>query len=121
MCDRSHMQTLLIVDDHPTFRAVAREALEGRFAVVAEAADAAEALVLARELRPELVLLDVQLPDADGFLVAEALAAQDDPPVVVLTSSRDPRELEPLLDGSPARGFIAKELLSAETLASVVT
>jgi hypothetical protein len=53
--------------------------------------------------------------------VAEALAAQDDPPVVVLTSSRDIRELEPLLDGSPARGFIAKELLSAETLAAVVT
>jgi CheY-like chemotaxis protein len=121
MCDRSHVQTLLIVDDHPTFRAVAREALAGRFAVVAEAADGAEALALARELRPELVLLDVQLPDADGFLVAEALAAQDDPPVVVLTSSRDIRELEPLLDGSPARGFIAKELLSAETLAAVVT
>jgi CheY-like chemotaxis protein len=120
VCDRSHMQTVLIVDDHATFRAVARAALAERFAVVGEAADGAQAVALARQLRPELVLLDVQLPDVDGFVVAEALAAEDHPPVVVLTSSRDRAELEHLLARTPVRGFIEKEWLTAEALAELV-
>ncbi|MFL5925987.1 MAG: response regulator [Gaiellaceae bacterium] len=114
------MQTLLIVDDHAAFRAVARVALAERFVIVAEAADGARAVALARELRPERVLLDVQLPDADGFAVVEALAAQDHPPVVVLTSSRDRRELELPLARSSARGFIPKERLSSEALAALL-
>src|SRR5215510_788064 len=102
------MPTLLIVDDHASFRAVARAALCEEFTIVAEATDSVSALELARELRPDVVLLDVQLPGVDGFAVAAELAAADEPPIVVLTSSRDQRDLEPMLQGSPARGFIEK-------------
>ena len=108
--------TLLLVDDHASFRAAARAALSERFTVVGEAADGPQAVALARQVRPDVALVDVQLPGLDGFAVAVALSAQEDPPQVVLTSSRDRRDLEPLLRTSPARGFIAKERLSVTSL-----
>ena len=80
---------VLIVDDHASFRALARMVLVADgFDVVGEAGDGADALSAARELRPDVVLLDVQLPGTDGFAVAEALAAQPPAPAVVLVSSR---------------------------------
>jgi CheY-like chemotaxis protein len=111
------MRTVLIVDDHASFRAIARAALSERFCVVGEAADGVQALARAAELRPDVVLVDVGL---DGFGVAVALAALDDPPQVVLTSSRDRRDLEPLLRETPARGFIAKERLSDASLGELL-
>jgi DNA-binding NarL/FixJ family response regulator len=114
------MPTLLIVDDHAVFRAVARAAMAEQFTVVGEAADGVEAVELAAKMRPDVVLVDVGLPGLDGFAVASALCAQDDPPQVVLTSSRDRRDLEPLLRASPARGFIAKERLSGRSLAELL-
>ena len=67
---------VLIVDDHPSFRATARLLLETEgFEVVGEEADGASGLRAARELSPDLVLLDVQLPDIDGFEVAAQLTA----------------------------------------------
>jgi len=120
VCDRRPVKTLLIVDDHPGFRAIARAALATAFSIVGEAADARSGLALARQLDPDVVLLDVQLPDADGFAVASALAAQRDRPVVVLTSSLDPKDLKPLIERSPARGFIEKERLSAAALSSLL-
>jgi len=120
LCDRSGMPTLLIVDDHAAFRAVARAALSEGFTVVGEAADGAGGLALARRLRPDVVLLDVQLPDLDGFAVAVTLAGQDHPPMVVLTSSRDRRDLDPLLRQSPARVFVEKERVSADALAELL-
>jgi DNA-binding NarL/FixJ family response regulator len=107
---------VLIVDDHATFRAMARAVLaDGGFEVVGEAADPEAALAAASELRPDCVLLDVQLGDADGFDVAEALAGATGVQVV-LTSGRDPDELRPLVNGSAARGFIPKERLSPSAL-----
>jgi two-component system nitrate/nitrite response regulator NarL len=113
-------QTVLIVDDHAGFRGFARRLLEaGGYTVVGEAGDGASALVAVEELRPELVLLDVMLPDTDGLAVAERLGGDPDGPVVVLTSSREAAELEQRLQRTPARGFIHKDELSPAALAIV--
>jgi DNA-binding NarL/FixJ family response regulator len=108
---------VLIVDDHPSFRASARRMLEAEgFEVVAEAGTGAEALQAADAWRPELVLLDVHLPDAQGFEVAERLTANGSSPAIVLTSSHDASDLGPLVERSGARGFIPKSDLSGEAL-----
>jgi CheY-like chemotaxis protein len=118
-CDDSHVPTtLLIVDDHAGFRDFARRLLEaGGYTVVGEAEDGASALSAVQALRPELVLLDVMLPDCDGFAVAERLAWNADGPVVVLTSSREAADFGQRLRRTPARGFIHKDELSAPALA----
>jgi DNA-binding NarL/FixJ family response regulator len=113
--------TVLIVDDHAAFRASARALLQAEgFEVVGEAADGAEAVQAAIILRPEIVLLDIQLPGLDGLAVAEQLAAVPDGPAVVLISSRDAAAYGPRLQSTPARGFIPKSGLSGEALAALV-
>jgi DNA-binding NarL/FixJ family response regulator len=105
----------MIVDDHATFRASARRLLEtSGFEVVGEAADGVTGLALARELRPDLVLLDIALPEMDGFDVAERLAGS--PSKVVLISSREQKDFGRRLRRSGAVGFVSKDELSAETL-----
>jgi DNA-binding NarL/FixJ family response regulator len=112
--------TVLIVDDHLSFRATARAFLEGEgFTVVGEAADGASALEAAESLRPDVVLLDVHLPDIDGFEVAAKLRSGDGP-AVVMTSSRDARDYGRLVEESGARGFIPKAELSGETLSALL-
>ncbi len=111
------VRSLLIVDDHSGFRRSARDLLEtGGFVVVGEAADGAGAVQEAVRLHPDVVLLDVRLPDLDGFAVAEQLARLDDAPVVVLTSSTDVATLRHRLPGSAARGFLPKVELSGAAL-----
>ena len=108
-----------MVDDHATFRASARRLLElTGYDVVAEAGDGASGLALVRALQPELVLLDVALPDMSGFDVADALAGS--PSAIVLVSSRDPVDLGRRAQKSGAVGFIAKDRLSEETLRELV-
>src|SRR5512133_266827 len=98
---------VLVVDDHPSFRRLATKLLEaGGFDVVGEAEDGASALAAARRLQPELVLLDVLLPDMSGLAVAEALAGDSHHPRVVLVQS-------------PAAGFLTKSELTAEALAAI--
>ena len=107
----------MIVDDHAVFRRVAWALLEAEgFAVVGEAADGETALAEAARLRPGLVLLDIQLPDLDGFEVAARLASLVDPPAVVLTSTRAASSYRRRLAGSSALGFIAKSELSGQAL-----
>jgi DNA-binding NarL/FixJ family response regulator len=107
--------TVLIVDDHPSFRASARVLLESEgFNVVGEAVDGASAVTEAFRLRPQLVLLDVQLPDIDGFDVAARITAQPGSPAVILVSSRDSSDFGPLVSRSGARGFVPKAELSGE-------
>jgi DNA-binding NarL/FixJ family response regulator len=115
--------TVLIVDDHPSFRASARMLLEAEgFEVVGEAEDAASAIRAACALRPDLVLLDVQLPDGDGFDVAERLTAQQNgaAPAIVLVSSRDGCDFGRLVERCGARGFIPKAELCADRIAALL-
>ncbi|MEP6476269.1 MAG: response regulator transcription factor [Actinomycetota bacterium] len=113
--------TVLIVDDHEAFRTSARALLEADgFDVIGEAADGREAVEAVALLRPDVVLLDIQLPDEDGLAVAERLAAAADPPAVVLISSRDAAAYGPRLPASPARGFISKSGLSGDALAAIL-
>ena len=108
---------VLVVDDHPSFRrcASALLAAEG-FEVVGEAADGESALIAAGRLAPELVLLDVQLPDLDGFEVARRLLTGNPGLSIVLVSSRDRSEYGPLIEASGARGFVSKGDLSGAEL-----
>lgn len=112
---------LLIVDDHDGFRCVARAMLEADgFAVVGEAVDGQGAIASAAALRPDVVLLDLQLPGMDGFDVALLLAALPDPPIVVLTSSRPIEDLRRRTESSPVAGFLAKHELSGEAINAMV-
>jgi DNA-binding NarL/FixJ family response regulator len=112
--------TVLIVDDHAAFRASARALLQAEgFDVVGEAADGAAAMEAVAALRPEIVLLDIQLPDLDGLTVAEQLATVPNAPAVVLISSRDAAAYGPRLQATPARGFIPKAGCPGEALAAM--
>jgi DNA-binding NarL/FixJ family response regulator len=113
--------TVLIVDDHPSFRASARMLLESEgFEVIGEAEDGESALAAVLELGPQVVLLDVQLPDIDGFEVAARLTQNGAGPKVVLTSSRDVDDLGPLGESPCVRGFIPKSELSGAALEALL-
>lgn len=109
----------MIVDDHAAFRASARAALElDGFEVVGEAQDGRSAVELANELEPDLVLLDVVLPDVSGFDVAERL--KDGSSKVILISSREQRDYGQRVQRSAALGFVSKDNLSGEALATML-
>jgi DNA-binding NarL/FixJ family response regulator len=111
--------SVLIVDDHESFRRSAKMLLELEgFKVVGEAEDGASAVELARRLQPELVLLDIALPDTNGFDVALQLAGG--PSKVVLTSSREQRDLGRRVRTSGALGFVAKDRLSGQALTDLL-
>jgi DNA-binding NarL/FixJ family response regulator len=113
--------TVLIVDDHPSFRASARTLLEAEgYEIVGEAENGAAALLAVKELKPDLVLLDVQLPDMDGFQVADQLRRFADPPAVVLTSSRDSADYGRCIQGCGASGFVPKADLSGAAIAALL-
>ena len=112
---------MLIVDDHEGFRKSAAALLRAEgFRVVGEAADGLAALAQVDQLRPDVVLLDVRLPDLDGFTVAERLAAAAEPPTVVLVSSREASTYGARLAETRARGFISKRELSGDALRKLV-
>jgi DNA-binding NarL/FixJ family response regulator len=113
--------TALVVDDHRLFRATARMLLESEgFDVVGEAEDGASALSEVARLRPDVVLLDVQLPDATGFDVAKLVTSKRDGSRVVLVSSRSASEYGELVAECGAVGFIAKDELSGQSLGAAL-
>jgi DNA-binding NarL/FixJ family response regulator len=114
-------ERVLIVDDHRSFRAAARAMLEADgFVVVGEAADGASAVAECTRLEPGVVLLDVQLPDVDGFAVAERLSRAARPPRVLLVSSRPAGTYRRRLAAAPVVGFLAKSDLSAGSVTALL-
>jgi CheY-like chemotaxis protein len=108
---------VLVVDDHPAFRRAARRLLEAAgMVVVAEVAGAVDAIETATAMRPDLVLLDVRLPDGDGFAVARLLADAGLGPTTVLTSSRSEPGYAAFARDVGAAGFVAKADLTAAVL-----
>jgi DNA-binding NarL/FixJ family response regulator len=111
---------VLIVDDHASFRAWARAVLQGEvFEVVGEAGDGASAIAEVRRLRPDVVLLDIRLPDTDGFQVAARLS-EDSSAAVVLVSSRDASDYGSKIEQSRVAGFIPKADLSGAALEALL-
>jgi len=120
-CHHPGMPTILIVDDHATFRLEARQLLEAEgFTVIGEAADGEAALSLATQRRPDVLLLDVGLPGIDGFAVADRLAALHPPISVILTSSRDETIYGSRIDETTALGFLRKDELTGDAIRSLL-
>jgi DNA-binding NarL/FixJ family response regulator len=114
-------RTVLIVDDHAGFRASARRVLEaGGYSVIAEAADGSSGVTAAAESRPDLALVDVQLPDFDGFEVTRRLRESGEAPEIVLISSHERADFGSLVEASGARGFVPKAELSAAALEALL-
>lgn len=120
LCDDSPVsRRVVIVDDHAPFRASARRLLELEgWSVVGEATDGAHAVEAVKRLQPDLVLLDVALPDTTGFDVAARLSGSD--ARIVLVSSRDPSDFGARVGRSGAVGFIPKDELSGGALAALL-
>jgi two-component system nitrate/nitrite response regulator NarL len=113
--------TILVVDDHAGFRARARALLEAEgFEVVGEVADGSSALAEAERLRPDIALVDIQLPDLDGFAVATSLRLSGSTGRIILISGRERDDYGGRVESSDADGFIAKVDLSAERLLAVL-
>jgi len=116
-----YVTSVLIVDDHPSFRASARALLEAEgFEVVGEASDGEGAVEAAAALHPDVVLLDVQLPDRTGFEVASQLTGNGAAINVVLVSSRDGSDYGTLVEESGASGFVPKAELSGARIAALL-
>jgi DNA-binding NarL/FixJ family response regulator len=108
---------ILIVDDDAGFRSALRGLLAAEgFEVAGEAADGSSALAAVRELTPDVVLLDIRLPDIDGFAVATQLAKEPAAPEVVLISSLNAADYGPRLNTPAVAGYIAKTDLGAESI-----
>lgn len=113
---------MLIVDDHAGFRTLARRLLDGDgWSVVGEAPDGASGVEAATRLHPELVLLDLNLPDGSGLDVAQRLAEVEPGAQVVLTSTHEEEELDALARERHARGFVPKRRLSRDALVAMLT
>ena len=110
---------VVIVDDHERFRAQAAELLRlERFTVVGDSDTAAGGVELSRRLTPDVVLLDIGLPDASGFDIVPVMRAFG--VAVVLTSSRSATDYGRRVADSGAKGFITKEELTGEAIRSLL-
>src|SRR4051794_8246612 len=113
--------TLMIVDDHRSFRDAARRVLErAGFEIVGEAADGESALEAIPAVRPDVVLLDVQLPGISGFEGASRLTKTGGAPLIVMSSSREAAHCGPMVEQSGSRGFVHKPDLSGSAISAVL-
>ena len=114
-------ETVVIVDDNDEFRASTRTLLacEG-YDVIGEAADGATGLEVIRRLGPNVALLDVQLPDSDGFSIADRLRTDAQSTAVVIISTRDRSDYGGSVARCGAIGFIAKSEICGAALQAVL-
>jgi DNA-binding NarL/FixJ family response regulator len=113
--------TVVIVDDHPSFRAVAQMVLEtDGFAVVGTATDGESGVASTLRLAPDVVLLDVELPDIDGFEVAARLRQAGSTSEIVLASSREGFDFGSRVAESGARGFVTKAELTGDAIRALL-
>jgi DNA-binding NarL/FixJ family response regulator len=111
----------LIVDDNEQFLSSASRLLSAQgLDVVGQVSSGSEALRLAKTLRPDVALVDVQLGEEDGLELVRLLVAAPEPTPVILISTHSKEELAELLDGSPAVGFLPKAALGAEAIAELL-
>ena len=111
----------LIVDDHEGFRSAARALLErAGHDVIGEADDGESALTEYLRFTPDLVVLDLQLPDTDGFAVAVALSRVAEPPAVVLVTARRVKSDLTRAATAPVRGLLRKDEFTQEALAALL-
>ncbi|MGH2829615.1 MAG: response regulator [Actinomycetota bacterium] len=112
---------VLIVDDQAPFRRVAREVVEhaGDFEVVGEASSGEESVTLARELRPDLILMDVNLPGIDGTEATRQILAERGDATVLLVSTYEESEYEPRAAECGAIGYVTKSRFDPDRLAEV--
>jgi DNA-binding NarL/FixJ family response regulator len=112
---------VLIVDDHDGFRRSAARALSAEgWSVVGEAGDGEAGLRAAAACEPDVVLLDVGLPDVSGIEVARELHERAPEMAVVMVSTHDREDYGELALASGARGFISKVELSGKALEALV-
>jgi DNA-binding NarL/FixJ family response regulator len=113
--------SVYVVDDHALFRRVAKTLLEAEgYEIAGEASSGETALDELEKAHPDVVLLDVQLPGIDGFEVARRISETEHPPAVLLTSTRPADAYGDLMGAAHARGFIQKQDLSGQTVASLL-
>lgn len=114
--------SVLLVDDHETFRNIARDqlAVDSSFQVVGEAADGTNAIELTAQLHPNVIVMDIQMPDMSGIEAARHILSQDPDVRIVLTSMGDDEEYAPLAREIGACGFIPKRELSATSVHALI-
>ena len=110
--------SLLLVDDEPRIRRVLRLALEDEGYQVAEAADGYDALAALRREPPDVVLLDIMLPDRDGFTVCREIRRTSDVPVIMVTARTDSHDVVAGLEAG-ADDYVTKPLVAKELSARI--
>lgn len=114
--------SVLLVDDQETFRDIARDQLatDSSFLIIGEAADGTGAIELTSRLHPNVIVMDIQMPDMNGIEAARRIL-KDDPSVrIVLTSMGDDAEYGPLAREIGACGFLPKRELSASSVHALI-
>ncbi len=115
------VNTVLIVDDHEGYRTFLAKLLEGEsLTVCGTTGDGESALDVVRDVEPDVVVLDVQLPGIDGFEVAKRIAEYPHHPVVILTSTRDAEDFGSRIALAPVLGFVPKHEMSLVRLESML-
>ena len=110
--------TVLVVDDQAPFRSAMKAVLRRttEFELVGEAANGSEAVLLAEELDPALVLMDINMPEMNGIEATRQLVAKHPDVVVILCSTYEAADLPPEVATSGARAYLNKEHLGADSL-----